>query len=357
MAKVQCQKCGPRDADNPDGDVVFPACGRCGGTKFWGIWKNGCMFDEWFVTDIDTAVLANNYGPEMAALGATVEVANALDLWKTDHADAPSLVIMSCLFPVFDDQGILEHCLRKYLRLGAGGGVRQHYFQAILHDAVVSQMKKSTVVTVVRRGDAVRAGAIPCVLFPMVPVDGYKPKACNMTSPEDVPNNIAEGQFLSARVSVDGPFDPMAYINGCGSFDLVPMVAAATTLGTRVLFLGEHDGSLSHSLMQIVQNYVIKPGTMDLNPRYCSVVRSRKFMEFTGSYEEYYKYNEESSQDRAAKAADKNEVVEIHPQHVQLHTACMWYVAEPVNMERWPVHVRGTMRSIALNSHPRVSPY
>ena len=353
MAKVQCHECGPRDAENPDGDVVLPTCGLCGGSKFFGMWKNGCMFGEWVVTDVNKEVLGNNWGPQLEAMGARIEIANALELWKTDHTEVPCMVIMSCLFPVVEDQGVLDHCLRKYLRLGnVSSGTRSHYFQALLHDAVVSQMTKSTVVTIVRRGDAVIPGAIPCGLYPMVPVDGYKPKACNMASPRDVPRSISEGQLLSARVSVDGPFDPMAYINGRGYFDLVPMVAAATTLGTRVLFIGEHDGSLAHSLMQIVQNYVIKPGAMDVNPMYCSVDRCREFNGFIGSYEEYYKYNEETSESRAAK-----EEVELHPQHVQLHTASMWYVAEPVNMERWPVHVRGTMRSIALNSHPRVSPY
>ena len=64
------------------------------------------------------------------------------------------------------------------------------------------------------------------------------------------------------------------------------------------------------------------------------------------------KNNEETSEARAAK-----EEVELHPQHVQLHTASMWYVAVPVNIERGPVHVRGIMRLMALKSHSRGSPY
>ena len=297
----------------------------------------------WVASDLSTECLLHYSGRRLEQLGVAVHQQNVFELHKTHWVNSRNLVIMSCICPPEHMKNHLAHLLKRYCGWTPAAADRRYYYDALVFEAVIAQLPASTVVSITRRMDYKVSGNTPYVTYPMAPVLGYTPKACNHGLDAGL-HNLQGGDSLDMRFNLDGCLVPPSCSS---SIDLVDLCSAAEENGVNVLFLGEWDGSLSAACKQACMTKTRRPFVSDWRPAIVGprVSHLRELGGSRGDFSCFYKYAEEFRYEELlrqwADAVRRHPDIEQGPLGVDialeleprtgLNAAVMWFFAKLVD--------------------------
>ena len=135
---------------------------------------------------------------------------------------------------------------------------------------------------------------------------------------------------------------PNDFITDSGKINLVEMCAVATYLNIRVLFLGEHDGSLSLGCgmggMYHQQQKVVRP----LSVSHPTDMLMKVLGGYTGAYTDFYDHAkevrirqllEEHLRGQQANLSWSQPTIQMLQPHLNMNTAVMWLSAKQVEVQ------------------------
>ena len=214
---------------------------------------------NWVVSDISLQALEQHSGPALRQLGAQIMTLNSFELYDVSVVqEKPTLLIHACVWPPEDCWPYLELLVQRYTGIKPSHEEKCRWYEVFIYEAIIGQVPKGTVVSINRQGDNLKGCITPSLLAMLGHVPGYVPRQCRVGEDGEL-IALCGAQNLVARVSTTGPLDPQTFVGSRGYFDLVDMCGAAKAQDMRVIFLGEHDGSLAMGIATGLLYYVHIP--------------------------------------------------------------------------------------------------
>lgn len=245
---------------------------------------------NWVVSDLTTTMLEHHSGAALRKLGASIMVLNSFELYNVSELQGtPSLIIQACVWPPTDCLGTLERLIQSYCKHKPSHQDKCRYYETLVFEAICGQMPLSTVCSICRQSDYIKAGVTPAVLSALSHVPGYTPKQSAVDDNGDlVP--LHSGHSLIARTTLNGPLNPQEFISSRGHIDLVGMCSAATANNMNIIFLGEFDGSLALGCAtgMLYHQKVARPISATWSPP--EGKRLKVLGGYVGNYEDYHDY-------------------------------------------------------------------
>ena len=303
---------------------------------------NSHSLATWIISDLDMTVLEQHAGPLLRGLGASVEVLNLFELFRVESLkENPALIVLACAWPPLSCRSYLDHLIARYTKNKPSDGDRARFYETMCLEAITGQVPVATTVVICRGIDGLKPGPTPVLTAPLAHVPGYVPKQQYLTDEGEL-QPLAGGQDLYARVQVGGPLVPDDFITDSGKINLVEMCAVATYLNIRVLFLGEHDGSLSlgcgMGVMYHQQQKVVRP----LSVSHPTDMPMKVLGGYTGAYTDFYDHAkevrirqllEEHLRGQQANLSWSQPTIQMLQPHLNMNTAVMWLSAKQVEVQ------------------------